>query len=103
MIRHSAEVIGSISQFAVLGSDIDRTFVETDLAPLLEYALEVFECEACKKDIELDLRIGPDGGLIRIERSLMRRAIETLLSNSIRHTPEGGLISVNVERSGRMV
>jgi signal transduction histidine kinase len=102
-ITQLAEVIGSISQFAVLESDIDRTFVETDLAPLLEYALEVFECEASKKDIELDLRIAPDVGSVRIERSLMRRAIENLLSNSIRHTPEGGLISVNVERSGRMV
>jgi signal transduction histidine kinase len=102
-ITQLAEVIGSISQFAVLESDIDRTFVETDLAPLLEYALEVFECEASKKDIELDLRVAPDVGFVRIERSLMRRAIENLLSNSIRHTPEGGLISVNVERSGRMV
>jgi signal transduction histidine kinase len=102
-ITQLAEVIGSISQFAVLESDIDRTFVETDLAPLLEYSLEVFECEASKKDIELDLRIAPDVGMVRIERSLMRRAIENLLSNSIRHTPEGGLISVNVERSGPMV
>lgn len=102
-ITQLAEVIGSVSQFAVLESNIERTFVDTDIEPMLEYAVEVFECEAAKKGIELDLRVMPGIGFVRIERSLIRRAIENLLSNAIRHTPEGGLVSVGAERLENMI
>ena len=98
-----AEVIASISQFATLESNIERSFVETSLPTLLEHAIDVFEFEACKKSVELDLRV--DGGLdfVQIEKSLMRRAIENLISNAIRFTPEGGLISVRAEQSDNTV
>ncbi len=102
-ITQLAETIGSLSQFAVLESDIKRTFIETDIEPMLQYAVEVFECEANKKGIELDLRVAPGIGSVRIERSLIRRAIENLLANAIRHTPEGGLVSLSAERSGDVV
>jgi signal transduction histidine kinase len=58
---------------------------------------------ACQKGVELDLRIGPDIGKIRIERSLLRRAIENLISNALRFTPAGGIVSVCADRSGGMV
>jgi two-component system phosphate regulon sensor histidine kinase PhoR len=102
-VTQVAELIASISRFAVLDSDIDRSFQQTDIVPLLEYAVEVFECEASKKGIELDLRVEKDIGFVRIERSLIRRAVENILANAIRHTPEGGLVSVGVERLGATV
>jgi signal transduction histidine kinase len=102
-ITQLAEIIGSVSQFAVLESNIERNFSQADITPILEYAVEVFECEADKKGIELDLRVEPGIGYVRIERSLIRRAIENLLANAIRHTPEGGLVSVGAERVGNTV
>jgi signal transduction histidine kinase len=99
-ITQLAEVISSISQFAMLESDIERQFAETSLDSVLEQAIDAFEFEAGKKGVELDLRIRPNLGLVRIERSLIRRAIENLISNALRFTPEGGLISVCAERFG---
>lgn len=102
-VTQLADVIGSISQFALLESDIECKFVEASLNKLLEHAVDVFEFEACQKAVELDLRIGSDIGKVRVERSLFRRAIENLISNAIRFTPEGGLVSVLAERSGDRV
>jgi signal transduction histidine kinase len=99
-ITQLAEVISSISQFAMPESDIERQFAETSLDSLLEQAIGAFEFEAGKRGVELDLRVRPNLGLVRIERSLMRRAIENLISNALRFTPGGGLISVCVERIG---
>ncbi len=54
--------------------------------------------EACSRDIELDLRIVPGIGPVRIDKYLIKRCIENLLTNAMRHTPDGGLISVRAER-----
>jgi signal transduction histidine kinase len=102
-IIQSIEVIGSISQFATLESDIEQSFVEVEIRRLLEKTVDVFEFQACNQSIELDLRIGCDVGMARIERSLIRRALENLITNALRFTPEGGLISVGAQESGGMV
>lgn len=102
-IAETTELIGSISQFAQLESGVERKFEETSLDPLLEHAVSVFEFEASKKAVELDLRIRPGIGLVRIDKCLIRRAIENLISNALRFTPEGGLISVCAERREKLV
>jgi signal transduction histidine kinase len=98
-VTQLAEVVASISEFPMQESDIESNFVETSLNALLEHAVDVFEFEACQKGVELDLRIGPDIGQTRIERSLLRRAVENLISNALRFTLEGGLVSVRADRS----
>ena len=102
-VTQLAEVIASISQFAMLDSDFECSFIETPLNRLLEHAVDVFEFEACQKRVELDLWIGPDIGKARIEKTLLRRAIENLISNALQFTPEGGLISVRAECSEGLV
>ncbi|WP_263356666.1 sensor histidine kinase [Acidicapsa ligni] len=95
-----AEVIASISQFAILESNIDRNFVETTLDLMLQHAVEVFEFEAAEKGIHLDLRFDQNPGLLRIEKNLLRRAVENLISNAIQYTPSGGWIVISVNRKG---
>lgn len=102
-IIQSIEVIGSISQFATLENDIEQSFVEVEIRRLLQKTVDVFEFQACNQSIELDLRIGCEVGMARIERSLIRRAIENLITNALRFTPEGGLISVGAQEAGGMV
>lgn len=102
-VTQAAELISGVNSFAKLESDSERTFETVSLDPILEHAIEVFEFDANRKLIELDLRIRPGIGLVRIQRSLIRRSIENLISNALRFTPEGGLVSVCAERSGDMV
>jgi signal transduction histidine kinase len=95
-----AELIGWISQLAVLESGIERKFATITLDAILTQLAEDFEFEASGKDIELDLRIVPGIGPVRIEKYLIKRCIENLISNALSHTPDGGLISVRAERVG---
>jgi signal transduction histidine kinase len=95
-----AELIGWISQLAVLESGIERKFVTVPLDAILTQLVEDFEFEASCKEIELDLRIVPGIGPVRIERYLIKRCIENLISNALSQTPNGGLISVRAERVG---
>lgn len=102
-ITELAEIVGSISQFAILDSRLVRSFVEMPLRPLLEFAVEGFEYEASSKGVELDLRVGDDLGTVRIERSLVKRAVENLISNAICYTPEGGLVSVSATQRDQII
>ena len=102
-ITELAEIVGSISQFAILESGIERSFENILLEQLLESAVDAFEFEASSRGVELDLRVADDVGSVRIERSLIKRAVENLISNAIRYTPEGGSITVSARRSHQTV
>lgn len=93
-----AEIVGSVSQFASLDSNIEREFFEVGVADLLERVVEDFEYEASTKGIELELSISGDLGVAKVERSLIRRALENLIVNAIRHTTQGGRITVSAAR-----
>jgi len=102
-ITELAEIVGSISQFAILESGTERSFENTPLEQLLKSAVDDFEYEASSRGIELDLRVPDEVGSVRIERSLIKRAVENLISNAIRYTPEGGSIIVSAKRSCQTV
>jgi signal transduction histidine kinase len=102
-ITELAEIVGSISQLAILESCVERSFVEIPFKPLLDETGEGFEYEASTRGIKLDISIADDVGTARIERSLIRRALENLISNAIHHTPENGLVSVRASRQHRQI
>ncbi|MBB6144400.1 signal transduction histidine kinase [Silvibacterium bohemicum] len=102
-ITELAEIVGSISQLAILESGIERCFKDMPLKPLLESTFEDFQYEASSRGIELDLQVPDDIGSVRMEKSLVKRAVENLLSNAIRFTPEGGLVTVSARRSEQTV
>jgi signal transduction histidine kinase len=102
-ITQMAQLISSVNDFAQTETDARREFEEICIDPILEHVVAVFEFDANRKSIELDLRIIPGIGTVRVEKLLIRRALENLISNAIRFTPEGGLISVRAERFGDTV
>jgi two-component system sensor histidine kinase CpxA len=59
----------------------------------------VFDCavEAEAKGCRLALR-AEESGAIRGERELLRRAIENVVRNAIRHAPEGTAVEIELER-----
>ena len=96
------ETLGSISQFASLEGGAERHFVPVSLEPLLQNAIDVYEFDACQKGIKVHRQLDVDL-LVRVEKALIRRALENLISNAVRYTPEGGTISVHAERFDRTV
>ena len=102
-IMQIREMIGSVSDFAQTDREVDRNYELTNLRQLLEYTLTVFEFDAGRRNIELDLRVLPGVGEVRIHRVLVRRALENLISNALSFTPEGGLVSLHAKGCGEMV
>jgi signal transduction histidine kinase/CheY-like chemotaxis protein len=73
------------------------------LAPILDAAVEALRPAADAKRISLQLvRLG-DGVTIRGDADRLQQVFWNLLSNAVKFTPEGGLISVRLERSSTHV
>lgn len=71
------------------------TLVNLDLAGEIEDLFEFFEALADEKNISLSLE--GQASSIHCDRSMIRRAISNLLSNAIRHTPEGQWIKIRLD------
>jgi signal transduction histidine kinase len=67
-----------------------------DLFKLTQRKLSQFEVKAQEKNIRLSLEATGDVPEIKIDPKRMEQAIGNLLSNAIRHTPEGGQITVTL-------
>jgi len=82
---------------------VDLPFEPTDLAPLVEDALERARAAAEAKRHHLSLHCvnGPFG--IRGDCASLRRLIWTLLDNAIKYTAEGGRIDVRLDGDGSRV
>ncbi len=71
-----------------------------DLAAAIRDLFEYYELLAEEKGVRLVLE---GEGVVRGDRAMLRRAIGNLLSNAIRHTPEGGTVRARLaRREGRV-
>ncbi len=87
-------------------SRIDMTTeLKLEWVPLREMALQVlssFEVEARKKNIQLEHDIHPETpGLIEADSELLYRALQNLIDNAIKFTPEGGRVTLRIEPRGK--
>lgn len=78
------------------------TFSETDLAALVEKAVEDMRVLAEEKDQKLTFD-GPAGVRARVDADLLRRAVVNILDNAVKYTPRGGAVSVGLSESGGAV
>lgn len=67
-----------------------------DLAAEVNSLFEFYEALAEEKDVTLTCS---GSGSVFGDRLMLRRAVNNLLSNAVRHTPEGGRIAVRVDDS----
>jgi len=65
-----------------------------NLADLARRKLSQFEPASREKGIQLELDSAPDIPEIKVDIMRMDQIIANLLSNALRHTPEGGTVSV---------
>lgn len=73
---------------------------QVDLADEVPSLLEFYKILAEEKNIHLSIQ---GRGLVSGDRLMLRRAISNLLSNALRHTPDGGRIEVNIALCGETV
>ncbi len=65
-----------------------------NIAELIQDVAQNYELSAKKKNITLASNIGQDHSLVLGDIRLVERVLENLIINALRHTPEGGTVSL---------
>lgn len=66
-----------------------------DLAELLAETVEDSSIEAAGRGVQLNLCSSPEAE-VKMDRELLRRAMENVLRNAIRHSPDGAAIDIDL-------
>lgn len=90
-----AELVSGLLELARLESDTKPPMDIIDLAPILREALEGFAPIADQKGIVLTSELTEMQ--IKGSEALLHKIISNLLSNALRHTPEGGAVTVSLD------
>ena len=67
---------------------------------LVERAAAAHAALAAQRDIQIDVRSAPDLPLVHADRERMAQVLGNLVSNALRYTPEGGLVTLSATESG---
>lgn len=74
------------------------------MSELVQDVTQKFELRAQQKSIRLNAQLKPNIPAVYGDIAMMQRVLENLLENSLRYTPQGGHIDINVDvDSGRVV
>ncbi len=96
--EHLSRMIADMLFLAKSDNDLIVPSRETiDLVAEAKSLCEFYEALAAEENIELSCS---GSGVVSGDRLMLRRAINNLLSNAIRHTPEGGRVAVRVADDG---
>ncbi len=104
----TARLVGMVHQFLDLNrsesSTLEMTLEPTDSGDLLEETALHFRPLAAGQGIRLDLALARPLPVLSMDREKIRRVLENLLGNALRHSPEGGRILLEgTQEKGRLV
>ena len=68
-----------------------------DLSALTEEALDQFKPRADLKGVAMSFSSSDGSASLNMDREIIKRVVDNLLNNAIRHTPEGGEITIFVD------
>ncbi|MEO5969314.1 MAG: PAS domain S-box protein, partial [Bdellovibrionia bacterium] len=85
-----------------------RAMVEQDHAPckalsIVETAVELQQAIASEKKIKIEIDVCPSMPIIDVNRGLIGQVFQNLIGNSIKFTPEGGLIQIRTKATDKDV
>ncbi len=112
--EHVRSILSSAEQLAKLVGDIldiaaiEAGALELDLGDvrvddLLDHALELVGPKAQEGRIKLHKDLAQPVGVIRADETRVKQVLYNLLTNAIRHTPEGGDVTLGAAREDDMV
>ena len=95
--QHLAKLVEELFELARLDSSESIVYSEPfSMGELVQDVTQTFQLRAQKKSIQLDAVLNSEAPLIYGDIAMIQRVLENLLENGLRHTPEGGRISVSV-------
>jgi len=96
--KHLAKLVEQLFELARLDSCESVVYSEPfSMGELVQDVTQSYQLRAQQKSINLEVIIDPEAPLIYGDIAMMQRVLENLIENGLRHTPDGGLISVSVD------
>ena len=89
-----------VKRFLDFTKPVEMRVEEVSLAPLLNHIMEVAQPQIDRAKLKVDLRIADDVPPVRGDSELLRQAVLNLVLNAVQAMPEGGRLSVSLERHG---
>ncbi|HEY6881786.1 MAG TPA: hybrid sensor histidine kinase/response regulator [Polyangiales bacterium] len=75
--------------------------VELDLCELVAAVGREFEVRAHSKELKLESEVEPE--MVTADAGLLRRVLENLVDNAIRHAPQGSTVWIRAARAGNVM
>ena len=96
--QHLGKLVEQLFELARLDSCESVVYSEPfSMGELVQDVTQSYILRAQQKSIQLDVALNPDAPLIYGDIAMMQRVLENLLENGLRHTPDGGRISISVD------
>jgi PAS domain S-box-containing protein len=102
--QHLLQLITDILNFAKLEAGrVDYRIRAVPVADVLKTATEIITPQAAAKHIKYGVRDNCPGAAVCADREKLVQILINLLGNAVRHTPEGGEITLSCEQDARDV
>lgn len=99
-----SDLIGNLLFLARTESPLAHLHWErVDVTELLERVCDYYEASAAEAGISLRTKPSAQPVLAELDRMLMQRAIDNLISNAVAHTPPGGSVELSASTEGKSI
>jgi two-component system sensor histidine kinase BarA len=97
--RHLLEMISELLEMAKIEAGrVELSIEPTSLADLVEGLGAIMKPQAEARGLRIELRLAPELPLVETDPGKLQQILFNFLSNAVKFSPEGGTISVTVER-----
>jgi signal transduction histidine kinase len=101
---HLGKLIQDLFELAMLDSSrVTPVFEEFALKELIHDVVQEFELQAEEANVSLVIDPADEAVSVYADISLIQRVLENLVGNALKHTPEGGKVSISVRPASAAV
>jgi len=96
--KHLGKLVEQLFELARLDSCESVVYSEPfSMGELVQDVTQSYMLRAQQKSVQLQTNLNPHAPLIYGDIAMMQRVLENLIENGLRHTPDGGQISISVD------